>query len=266
MKLINTIVVDDEPEAREGINILLEKDAEIKILSLCSNGIEAIDMIRNHKIDLMFLDIQMPMIDGFEVIHSVPKEKLPFIIFSTAYDQYALKAFEVNAVDYLLKPFTDDRFAEALDRAKQLIYQQNLSSTQQKLKNIASQLVQKGQNQNPYLISGIEGSNENRLIVKENGKIYFLELGQVLWVEAYDYYVKIHVKERFYLMRESLKKMEVSLPESSFIRIHKSAIINQSFIKKMEPIGNGEHIITLTNDHQVKVSRSYRDAIKKLMK
>ena len=150
MNPIKTIIVDDEMEAREGLKILLADDPEIDIVGLCKNGVEAIDMINEHEIDLVFLDIQMPVINGFEVVNSLAKERIPHIIFVTAYDQFALKAFEIHAIDYILKPFTNARFAEGLARAKQLIIQQKTQQEQEKLKSVANQLVHEKQ-QNDHI-------------------------------------------------------------------------------------------------------------------
>lgn len=265
MNLIRTIIVDDEPEAREGVKLLLEDDAEIDILGMCKNGVEAIEMIQSHDVDLMFLDIQMPLVNGFEVINSVVKERLPFIVFVTAYDQYALKAFEIHAVDYLLKPFTNARFAKAISRAKQLVAQQKLESEQKKLKILAQQLSDQRASQSAIRSNDGHGIIDQRLIVKDQGKIQFLNFDDIFWFEAYDYYVKVHVIDGYHLIRESLKKLLEKLPVSHFVRIHKSSIVNSNYIKQIEPSGNGEHVIHLMNGARVKVSRSYREVIKKLI-
>ena len=262
MKPINTIIVDDEYEAREGIKLLLEDDLDIHILGLCKNGIEAIDMVNEHEIDLVFLDIQMPVVNGFEVVNSLPKEKLPHIIFVTAYDQYAIKAFEIHAVDYILKPFTDARFAEGLTRAKQLIYQQKTQEEQIKLMSIAHQFAQKSSlSDQAFMTSSKE---IDRLVVKEKGKVMLIPLSDIIWFEAYDYYVKIHLSHQFYMIRESMKKLESRLPDSHFLRVHKSSIVNLQFIQSYRSSTSSDLILTLKNNQQINVSRSYKEAVKKL--
>lgn len=263
MPKIRTIIVDDEFDAREGVKTLLENDAEINILGLCKNGIEAIDMINEHKVDLMFLDIQMPVVNGFEVVNSISSNRLPHIIFVTAYDQYALKAFEIHAIDYILKPFTNQRFRDSLQRAKQMIYQEKLQTEQEKLKLLSEELSGKNV-QTESLIASIE--EKQRLIVKERGKIHFVPMANIIWLEAYDYYVKIHVKDHFYLIRERLKKLEEKLPETTFLRIHKSSIINTNHILNIQSIESGEFSILMDNQLQLKVSRNYKEKIRHLFK
>ncbi|MCG8307252.1 MAG: response regulator [Cytophagales bacterium] len=263
---IKTIIVDDEVEAREGIRLLLEEDPDIEILGLCKNGIEAIDMINDHEVDLVFLDIQMPVVSGFEVVRSIPGARLPYIIFITAYDQYAIKAFEVHATDYILKPFTDDRFRKGLTRTKQLIIQQKTLQRQEKSIFIADQFAQRDNPNDKRLISNESGKDESRLIVKERGLVKFIPIAEVIWIEAFDYYVKIHLWNQFHLIRESMKKLESKLPANQFTRIHKSSIINKLFIKEIRTAASSDLLITLTNGKKLKVGRTYREMIKVLLK
>jgi two-component system LytT family response regulator len=263
MQKIKTIIVDDELEAREGVELLLQSDPEIDIVCLCNNGIEAIDAINDFSIELMFLDIQMPVVDGFEVIRSVDKQRLPKIIFTTAYDQYALKAFEVHAMDYLLKPFTDARFYEALAEAKKVITKGKALQQPELIKIISDKNI--NQNENIELIHHSDTKEINRLIIKEAGQVFFIKLAEIQWIEAYDYYVKIHVQGRFHLLRKSMKKLEELLPKDYFARVHKSSIVNLQYIKNIKILGNGEYEINLNNSVSVKVSRSYKNAIKHLL-
>ena len=265
MQKIKTIIVDDEAEAREGIALLLQNDNDVEIICICKNGIEAIDAINDYHIDLMFLDIHMPVVDGFEVIKSVEQHRLPKIIFTTAFDEHALKAFEVHALDYLLKPFTNERFYESLEQAKMVIAHHKIQNERQELIKIISDKNIKD-SEDPELIHHA-GSNEmNRLIVKESGRIHFIELGDIIWIEAYDYYVKIHVHGRIHLLRKSMKKLEDILPKDHFVRVHKSSIVNFQYIKKINLIGNGEYEIQLVTADLVKVSRSYKNSIKHLFR
>nr|WKN37476.1 LytTR family transcriptional regulator DNA-binding domain-containing protein [Tunicatimonas sp. TK19036] len=260
MDKIKTIIVDDEREAREGVALLLENDEAIEIAAVCANGVEAIQAIREYHPNLLFLDIQMPQVNGFEVLNSVSDEYLPAVIFTTAYDEYTLKAFEVHAIDYLLKPFTDDRFYAALAHAKQLIRQKQQAKPVQSL--VQSQM-KAGQ---PSELIRSEGSQSDTLVVKVDGRVHFIPHRDIIWVEAYDYYVKIHVKDRFYLIRDSLKRMEQRLPHPPFVRVHKSSMINRQYLQEIAPqSGSGEYLLTLTHGEQIKSSRSYRDQIKALM-
>jgi len=262
--MIKTIIVDDEKEAREGVELLLQNDQEVEVVRTCKNGIEAIDSINDFSLDLMFLDIQMPVVDGFEVIRSVSQDRLPEIIFTTAYDQYALKAFEVHALDYLLKPFTDARFYESLDQAKKFIRNSKIQKERQELVKIISDRSV-GEREDPQLIHYADGNEMNRLIVKESGQIHFIELGDIHWIEAYDYYVKIHVKDLFHLLRKSMKKLSETLPRDHFVRIHKSSIVNLQYIKSIKILGNGEYEVRLDSGKSLKVSRGYKDSIRHLL-
>lgn len=256
---IKTLIVDDELEAREGLKLLLEPDQDISVIAACKNGIQAIEALTNFKIDLMFLDIQMPMVDGFEVVRSIPDNRLPAIIFVTAYDQYAVKAFEVHAIDYLLKPFSDERFYEAVNRAKEIIDRKERENQIKKLKKIAMDV--EGDGHENILIDTDSIGVKNKLVVRESGKIHFINLEEIIWIEAFDYYVKIHLKEHFHTVRESMKRLIQRLPEKGFARIHKSSIINLNRIKSIKPFGNGEYQVELIHGIELKVSRGFKDSI-----
>lgn len=258
MNPIRTIIVDDEEEAREGIQSLLEKEEDIEILGLAENGLDAIKLIQKHKPDLVFLDIQMPEINGFEVMNSLSTKKLPSVIFVTAFDEYALKAFEVHALDYLLKPFTNERFYQALEIARE---QLSVNSIDSQLKELLESYRNNVSKQPNTLIYDPEPSTSavgpNRLIVKVNGKIRFLLLEELRRIEAQDYYVKLYHKDDTYLIRETMKEMEKMLSGDHFIRIHKSNIVNISFIEEMEPYFSGGYTVTLTTGEELKMSRGY---------
>ncbi len=264
MNKINVLIVDDELEAREGIKSLLEEDSEISIVDLCKNGVEAIDMINVHHIDLVLLDIQMPVINGFEVVNSVSKDRLPHIIFITAYDHYALKAFEVHAIDYILKPFTNQRFYEALKRAKDLILQNKIRNSKEKLKSLSESYLKQNTSLDQHLFQDDDVTNQ-RLVIKEKGKVHLINLSDIIWLEAFDYYVKIHVKDKFYLLRNSLKKLSSELPDEIFMQVHKSSTVNVKAIQTIESAENGEYQLILTNQEVVKVSRSYRTKVRNML-
>lgn len=266
MNKIRVIIVDDEHEAREGIQFLLDNLAEIEVLGVCKNGIDAIELINSLEPDLVLLDIQMPGVNGFEVLNSIKIQPLPGVIFITAYDEFALKAFEVHALDYLLKPFTDRRFNEAMSRAKSFIKKQKMGNGDSALKNlmvtVEPQYINKENNQMLEVPSESKKVFNDRLIIKADGKIHFVPLKDIVWVQAFDYYVKVHVANQFYLVRDSLKKMESNLPETDFIRIHKSSIVNINYIKELVPHFNNEFIVNLSNGEKIKTSRNYKETLK----
>ncbi len=264
MDKIKTIIVDDEAEAREGVELLLQNDDAIEVVNICKNGIEAIDSINEFKIDLMYLDIQMPVVDGFEVIKSVPQNRLPAIIFTTAYDQYTLKAFEVHALDYLLKPFTDARFFESLEQVKKIIRNSKVRKKHHELIKIVSDKNINKSDKSEIIQYG-DQAEMNRLIVKEAGQVHFIDLGAIRWIEAYDYYVKIHVNDRFHLLRKSMKKMSEILPTDHFVRVHKSGIVNLQYIKNIKKLSSGDYEIQLVSGDSVKVSRGYKNVINHLI-
>lgn len=257
---IRTLIVDDEAEAREGGRLLLQKDADIALVGMCKNGLEAIQMIKEEKPDLVLLDIQMPEINGFEVLSSLVENSMPTVIFITAYDQYALKAFEIHAVDYLLKPFTDERFFQALNYAKQHINSTSLNSVHQKLHNLIDSYQAQIPEQTDHLVQEVNLRSE-RLIIKSSGKIVFMQLPEIIWIEAYDYYIKIHLKDKTYLVRESMKRMNEKLPAKQFVRIHKSSIVNLQYVRELEPYQNGEYFVHLSTGQKLKLSRSYRELV-----
>lgn len=269
MKQFKTIAVDDEKKARDGIRVLLKKDREIDLVAICENGMVAIDAIKQFRPEILFLDIQMPEINGFEVLNSLPADIMPAVIFTTAYDQYALKAFEIHAIDYLLKPFTDERFYHALERAKDHIDSAALQGIQENLTQLLKSYV-KSQAENPQasLIQGspAEGSPlADRLVIKSSGKVYFLEFDEILSIEAQDYFVKIVTPNAQYMVRERLKNMAARLPENIFLRVHRSTIVNIRAIRSLEPFFNGDFYLTLANGKQIKGSRNYRKPLDALL-
>ena len=193
---ISTLIVDDEKASREGLELLCSDYPELKIIGVCKDGIEAIDSIRSFRPQLVLLDIQMPRVDGFEVLASLPPP-LPQIIFITAHDQYAIKAFEINAVDYILKPFSDDRFKQAIQRAANRIAVKEKQNLDAILKS------KKAPNSQPDL----RASDDERLVLKSNGSIHMLNKSDIVRVEAFDYYVKIHLLDQFFLIRETMKNI-----------------------------------------------------------
>lgn len=247
------LVVDDEEYAREIVKSLLAEDDDFKLMGECSNGTEAIEAIETQKPDLVFLDIQMPELNGFQVIEKVSKAHIPHYIFATAYDAFALKAFEVNAVDYLLKPFDDQRFFEALQRAKNALGKGEKDLWTEKLNLL---LQEHRQSQKSYL---------RRISIKTAGKIIFVSVEEIDWIEADNQYVKIHASGKAHTHRQSLTDLENSLNPEAFVRVHRSAIVNVQRIQSLEPHFKGDFMITLQNGTKVKLAQSRKESLRQLM-
>ncbi len=263
MTKIRTLIVDDEPLAREGIRVLLERDQEIEIIGACSNGVEAVEMIQEQKPDLLFLDVQMPEMDGFEVLEMIKSIHMPVVIFVTAYDQHALKAFEVHALDYLLKSYTDERFTSALQRAKDHIRQKKVSEISQRLLALLdSQKSATAADEKPAI------GNEpflKRLVVKSGGRVFFLKTEEIDWIEAADYYVYLHVGGKSHLLRETMNALEKRLDPIKFQRIHRSTIVNLDRIKELLPHAHSDYIVVLHDGTRLKLSRSYRQKLEAVL-
>jgi two-component system LytT family response regulator len=226
---IRTLVVDDEPLARSNLTVLLRLDPEIEIVAECGSGLEALAEIRRRKPDLVFLDVQMPECDGFDVVEQLGKELPSAVVFVTAYDQYALKAFEAGALDYLLKPFDNDRFDRALGRAKERI------------------------------ALGKEPPGKiNRLVIKGAGQVTFIRISDIDWIEAADYYACLHVRTKAHLLRRRMSDLERELDHTVFCRIHRSSIVNLNRIKGLEVNEDGEYEVVLDTGTRLRLSRRYR--------
>lgn len=226
---IRTVIVDDEPLARTNLSLLLRLDPEIAVVSECGSGVDAPSEIRRTKPDLLFLDVQMPECDGFDVLELLGKDVPPAVVFVTAYDQYALRAFEAGALDYLLKPFDDARFDLALHRAKQKI---------------------------------TRGKDHPRtleyLTVKSAGQVAFVSLPSIDWIEAADYYVALHVGPKTHLLRRSITELELDLDPNMFLRIHRSTIVNLNRIRGLKLNEDGEYTVLLESGISLRLSRRYR--------
>jgi two-component system LytT family response regulator len=232
-----TIIVDDEALARRAITLLLKKHPHFEVVAQCANGFEAIKAVQEYQPQLMFLDIQMPRLDGFDVVELLEEPK-PYIIFVSAFDQYAVQAFEINALDYLLKPVAEERFSLALER-----YMKKFSAGQENLNMV---LHQKKKNSG-YL---------NRVVLKDGTDILILGVKDILYFEAADDYVKIHIEKEYYLKNDRLQHFEESLDPQLFVRIHRSYIINITFLKSLETYSKESKLAVLKNDLQLPISRN----------
>jgi len=242
---IRALVIDDEPLARDMIREMLEGDAEVEIIGECANGREAVEAIRALSPDLIFLDIQMPELGGFEVLESLKSENVPYIIFATAYDQYAVRAFEVHALDYLLKPFDRERYVVAWKRAKSLIRDNRLNRRDQHILALLEELKAGPR----YL---------ERLVIKTEGRVFFLDIDQIHCIESEGNYVRVYNGKKTYLLRETISGLESQLDPKKFLRIHRSSIVRIDKIKELQPWFHGEYHVVLENGKQLTLSRNYR--------
>jgi two-component system LytT family response regulator len=236
------VIADDEPLARKTIRLLARRDPDVTIVAECRNGAEAIDAVHEHKPDVLFLDVQMPGLDGFDVLELLG-EDAPAIVFVTAYDQYAIRAFDVHAIDYLLKPFTDERFDKALARARQLVRQGGEGRA-----NLAT-------------LTAAHRATAKRFMVRSAGRVVFLKADEIDWIEAADYYARLHVGTSSYLIRESMNDLEIALDPEAFVRIHRSAIVNLDRVREMRPLIRGELVVVLDDGTQLRMSRSRREEL-----
>jgi two-component system, LytTR family, response regulator len=249
---LQIVIVDDEPIARAGLRALLARDSEIELVDECADGQSAVDSIRRRRPDIVFLDVQMPDIDGFAVLRALQGSPLPVIVFVTAYDRYAIQAFDVHAVDYLLKPFDDGRFAEALAHAKTIARDRGGVM-------IADQLTK--------VLSAVERRTaaSARFLVRTNGRVLFLRSEEIDWIEAADYYVKLHVGGKVHMLRESLGALEARLDSSMFFRVHRSAIVNLDRVREVQPYSKREQVIVLRDGTRLRLTRSRRDRLSALL-
>ena len=246
------LIVDDEPLAREGVRMLLQHDPEVTAIDECADGQAAVTAIIEKKPDLVFLDVQMPEMDGFEVLEAVGVDRMPNTIFVTAYDKYALQAFEVHAVDYLLKPYTNERFLKALERAKSQIKLRGDNNLNDRLSALLEHFKR-------------SGDHLERLVVKAAGRISFVDVEEIDWIEAADAYVRVHVRRESHLVRATMSSLESQLDPHRFLRIHRSAIVNLSRIKELQPLFHGEYVIKLRDGTELTSGRSYRNKLNSLL-
>jgi len=249
---IKALIVDDEPLARSMTRRMLDGHANIELVGECESGEDAVATIRTLKPDLVFLDVQMPGLDGFAVIEALASERLPHVIFITAYDQYAVRAFEVHALDYLLKPFDRERFEQALRRAVRQIETEQSGELNERI----LALLAERQPPAPYL---------ERFIIKTAGRVFFLKAGEIEWVEAEGNYVVLHAGGKRHLFREAISNVETRLDPRKFQRIGRSAIVNLDSIRELQPWFRGDYKIILHDGTELKLSHRFRDNLNKYL-
>jgi two-component system LytT family response regulator len=262
---MRAIIVDDEPTARRGVRLLLERDGGVEIVGEASGGVEAADLLRREQPDIAFLDVQMPGGDGFAALASLAPAVMPAVVFVTAYDEHALRAFEVHAVDYLLKPYDDARFAAALQRAKDEVRRRQTDSVNSRLTQLLDYLQQSGARAGAEAAAREEAAND-RILIKSSGEIFFLKMEEIDWIEAEGDYMKFHVAGRAHLMRETMARLEARLDSKRFIRIHRSTIVNFDRVRKLSPSFAGEYAVILQDGTKLKLSRGYHERMATLMK
>lgn len=251
---IRTLIVDDEPLARQRVRLLLGEEPDVEVIGECKDGFEAVDQLQATRPDLLFLDVQMPEMDGFEVLRRVPQALLPVVIFTTAYDLHALRAFEVNALDYLLKPSSPTRFKEAVQRARDLIANKHAGVAARGL------LALLGQTPPP----GVARGQLTRLAVKTPDKVTFVELDHIQAIEAAGKYAVVHVGKQNHVLRETMSSLESHLPPQRFLRISRSVIVNIDQVQELQPMFKGENLVVLKNGKSYPTTRPMREIQQKL--
>jgi two-component system LytT family response regulator len=246
-----TLIIDDEALARDRLRQLLQKEPEIEIIGECADGRQAVETIQKELPDLVFLDIQMPELDGFAVLEALDMDPMPVIVFVTAYDKFALKAFEVHAVDYLLKPFDRERFQAALTHALEQVKRRSEPELGQRQAAALAELKP-------------PAKMPERLPVKSSGRVVFVRVEDIDWVEAAHNYIVLHVGKESHLLRETMNSFEGRLAPEKFVRISRSTIVNIDRIKELQPLFYGEYTVTLQNGTRLTLSRRYRDKLQQL--
>ena len=249
---ISALIVDDEAPARELIATLLREEPDVEVVGQCSNGRDAVAAIKRLSPDLVFLDVQMPLMDGFAVLAELPADCLPLVVFVTAYDQHALRAFEVHALDYLLKPFEYDRLRQAVRQARKQLTQGPGAAGKAHLVSLLEELHNRAQ-------------SWDRLVVRDAGRIVFLQADSVDWIEAEGNYVRLHVGKESHLLRETMNSTEMRLASRKFLRVSRSTIVNLERVTEWQPLFHGDSIVILRDGTRLTVSRVYRETLDRLV-
>ena len=248
---LTVLLVDDEPLAREGLRILLARDPDVGTIYDAKNGYEALAAIRERRPDLVFLDVQMPEMDGFAAVREIGSERMPAVVFVTAHDQYAIQAFEVNAIDYLLKPVTADRFAKALARVKARLTVPDSNDTNRQILSLLETMASPTRHM-------------RRLAVRSAGKTVLVDVAEIDWIEAAENYVQLHTAAGNHLLHVTMNTLEKSLDPVIFLRIHRSVIVNVTRIRELQPVMHGEYAITLASGARLQSGRNYSEKLKAL--
>jgi two-component system, LytTR family, response regulator len=254
---IRMVIADDEELARRGLKVLSQRCGDLELICECRNGREAVDAIHRHRPDLVFLDVQMPGKTGFDVISAIDDAERPHVVFVTAYDKFALRAFEVHALDYLLKPVNEERFDAALARVREAMSHATDSAIAQRVRQVAADLQ--------VATSPSKGAAADRLPIKINGRIMVIRVADIDWIEADGDYVSVHVGGKIWLVRETIAAMELRLALSGFVRIHRSTLVNAERVKELQPQDKGEYTVVLNDGTELKLTRHYRTSVERLV-
>jgi two-component system LytT family response regulator len=249
---VRAMIVDDEPLARDGVRMHLDEESDIEIIGEAGSGEEAVSMIDTLRPDLLFLDVQMPGLDGFGVLDAIGAAHMPVTVFTTAYDQFALRAFDAHAIDYILKPYDADRFRKALDRARTQLSGRRKVQLDDRLDSLMDELRTRHQ----YL---------ERIVVRSGGRILILRVSEIDWIEAASNYVRLHAGGREYLLRETMTALEGKLDPTDFVRIHRSTIVRVDRIRELEPLFQGDYVVILDDSTRLTSSRGYREKLQELL-
>jgi two-component system LytT family response regulator len=256
--LIRVVIADDERLARQKLRMLLEAEPQLTVVSECQDGRQTVLAINSFHPDLLLLDIQMPDFDGFQVLHEIPAREMPVVIFTSAYDQYAIRAFEAHALDYLLKPFDQERLHQAIERARAELQKSDKREITHRLLELLSEMKS-------GVVSAAPPLPQNRLVIKAKGRVIFLNLDEIDWIEAAANYVRLSVGKESYLLRETISRTSERLNPNEFIRIHRSVIVNVRKIKELIPVNSGEYIVVLKSGKELSCSRGYRALLQRVI-
>jgi len=254
---IKALIVDDEPIARRNLRALLRGYPEVELIGECGSGAEAVRLIRAGPPDLLFLDVQMPEMNGFDVLKQIDLGIIPAVIFVTAYDQYALKAFDVQALDYLLKPFDDERFAQAIGRARTQLEQRATAGLKERLLALLEAEEKPSSVQPP--------AYEEKFLIKSASRVFFLRAEEIDWIEAADYYVCLHTGGQSHVLRRTMADLEARLDPDRFCRIHRSTIVNIGRVREVQARQGGDYIVLLVDETELRLSRSRKEQIERIL-
>jgi two-component system, LytTR family, response regulator len=259
--MMRTVIADDERLARQKLMILLDSEPHVKVAAECENGRQTVSAIRTLRPDVLLLDIQMPDLNGFQVLAEISPDEMPVVIFTSAYDQYAIRAFEANALDYLLKPFDQERLHRAVEKARSELRKSRDREITHRIMNLLSEMKPGKQPD-----SAVEQPNlEKRLAIKANGRVVFIDLDNVDWIEAAANYVRLNIGKESYLFRETITRISERLDTNDFVRIHRSNIVNIHKIKELIPVNSGEYVVVLKSGKELSCSRGYRAALQEIV-
>ena len=268
MKPLSAIIVDDEQLARRGLSVRLKQLPDVDILAECANGQEALIAVAQHSPDILFLDIQMPGMDGFQVVEQLQGDDMPMVIFVTAYNEYAVDAFKIHAIDYVLKPVEEERLEEAVERARQHREQEESTAGKDKLVKLIMSMT----GETAASVEAMADTGESRgdswpekITVKDGSDIQFIRVADISWIDAAGDYMCIHAAGKTHIMRITMKQLEGMLNPAKFLRVHRSTIVNNRVITGAQTLSNGEYLLNLEGGTQLKVSRSYKDRIREFL-